>query len=148
MDTERQSINQYVEFTAEYEGFSSSVSSKSDTERIALVEVSDDGDITWHDPRASVDFDSIRILRDDTVWNHELTALPGVKVKKTGSSTDRRRSYTKRKVRVERQAVEAADGRLLVLKWRDADGSSRGTSGWSKFQPIMATEIRMEADDE
>jgi hypothetical protein len=70
-----------------------------------------------------------------------------VKVKKTASS-DTHRTYTKRKIRVERQAVEAADGRLLVLKWRDADGASKGNSGWSKFQPIAATEFRMEADDE
>lgn len=144
MDIEERLINQYTDFVAEHEGFQSTASSKSDTERIALVEVSDSGEITWHDPRVGVDWDSVKHLRDDSVWNHELTTLPGVKVKKTGSNNDRHRSHTKRKVRVGRDAVEEIDGRLLVLKWRDANGSSRGDSGWSKFQPITAAEILVE----
>lgn len=148
MEIEKQSINQYTHFTDEYEGFSSSISSKTDTTRIALVEINDDGDISWHDPRARNNSDSVRYLQDGTtVWSYELTALPGVKVQKTGLSSDRHPRQTKRKVRVERQAVEAVDGRLLILKWRD--GVSReDTLEWSNFKPIMATEIRMEANNE
>lgn len=140
-----QSINQYTDFTAESEKFESTVSGKSDVERIALVEVSSDNEINaWHDPRGSVCRDSVIRLHDDSVWDHKLADLQGVKVKNTGGSSDTHRSYSKRKVRVSREAVEAADDRLIVLKWRDASGASKGNSGWSKFQPVAATEIRVE----
>lgn len=144
---EDRQINQYTDFEATSESFESTAASKSDTEKIALVEVYPDQQLQWHNLVATVELE-LEPVYDDSVWDWELPALPAVRVSTAGRS-DTYRSQTSRKVRVGREAVDTVrdgGGRLLVVTWREASGASRGSSSWSKFQPRSAVELQTQIE--
>lgn len=141
-------VNQYSEFETQSESFNSTVASKSDSERFALVEIDPDGDIAFYPTHTPRSHDSLYPVHDDSVWGMRLDGVPGVLVSVT-SRTDTCESYSKRKIRVTREAVDHvrdAGGRLVGVKWREASGGSRNNASWSTFEGIEAVEF-VEADE-
>lgn len=140
MDIQTRSVNQYTEFEATHESFRSRLASNSDTERIALLEIGNSGSVEWHSVGAR-NTDSLSWT--DSVWTSKLSSMPAV-LQQREQTSDTYRSYSRRKIRVTRPAIEAVEGRLIVVKWREASGGSEGNSSWREFTPRTAVELSAE----
>jgi hypothetical protein len=140
MELSECAVNKYTEFEVNSESFNSGQSSKTDSENLRLVNLSADGEITWHDVKSSEDK---RPLFDDGVWDMRPLDFNGVKIQTTERS-DTYRNYGTTKVRVTREAVDKVrsnGSRFLVISWREASGGSVDNAGWAKFEPLDAVEL-------
>jgi len=136
-------VNQYTEFETRSRSFNSTTGSESDSERFALVVIDQGGDLTFHPTYTPRSHDSLYPVDDDSVWGLRLQDVPGVLVSRS-SQTGTYESHSTTKIRVTREAVDHvrdAGGRLIGVTWRNASGSSKGNSGWSKFEGIEAVEF-------
>jgi len=139
MPISERSVNQYTTFRSMSNSFESSLASKSNEVKLALVKIDTDGVLSWYNLLRS---DYVPI-HDNTVWDLKLREFPGVKLKIT-QHRDTRRTRTHRKMRVDREAVESArgaDGRLLVIKWRKQHGSSENSPYRLNFKSVEAVEL-------
>jgi len=141
-DIETRKVNQYAEFTREFESFDSTAASKSDSEVLKVVLI-DGGDMEI--------IDAADTPEEDWGFRYDEHGQPNgyshekhdMEMTKQSRRVDQNRSTGSARLKINRSVVDRHDT-VFVIKYRDASGASRGSSSWSKFEPIRA--VRLEAE--
>jgi len=123
-------IDQYTEFVADREKFESTVAGSENIAHLRVVVIDDDGS-TW---AAAPDGGHLKRYgrMNKSVWSGYIeNSDEHLKVKRTGHSTDRHRTYTKRKLRIEREFLTEThpEASVYVVTWSQSFGSSSGSRG-------------------
>ena len=124
-------INQWTEFEAETRKFEGNLSGKKSREHLRVVVI--DGNETWSAAPYGGDLRRYDPM-DTSAWTGYLTNSMGhLKIKIFPSSTNQNRSYTKRKLRAERE--------FLTTLFDGADTGPRALALAEYIAPATATEV-------
>lgn len=122
-------VNSFTEFSTEGRSFNSTQASKDKVEYLRVVLVGDD-DYWTVDPN-DVEMATRYGSLDSSAWTGYITdTAETIKVKRSSNGIDTHRSYSRLKIRIEREFVEMYELHdLYVVTWERSVGGSAGSRG-------------------